>query len=513
MSTPAAPHIPVGDEPASVRSQSGLALAAIAWRQKRVVVLVVFLCVAAAVLLSLRQTKSYEGTASLLFRDPGFARTLYGNDLFAAGQDPQRTAQTNIDVVGSTNVAAVARQILKSDESVTSLAASVSVEPSSDSDVAKVTATRGTPEDAANVANAFADGYIRYRQKTDRDAVRAAKLQVERTLASASAETRPGILRNQRQLEVLETLQTGNAEVVDRAQPNSTPVSPRPKRNAIFGLILGLLAGFALALLVDLLDRRLRDEDDVLTTFPDFPLLAAVPNDPRAVAGNEVSGRTGEAYRMLREGLYFEDSDHRARSLLVTSTDEGEGKSTVARHLAILLASSGQEVLLIEADMRRPTSGDRLGVSRSSRGLSNALTSGTPVHSLVQRPMRDIPSFMILPSGPVPGRPADLLRGDVADDVLMQAREIADVVIIDAPPLLPVSDARALLQSLQIDAVLMVARVGVTRRDRARDARRVLDQAGRRVIGLVVTASGNWQPSSYYDATNESSVSAPAGVR
>lgn len=479
------------------------ALVAVAWRRKRLIALVTVLCVLTAVLLSLRQTKQYESTASLLFRDPGFARTLYGNDLFDAGGDPQRATQTNIDVVGSPSVGRFVQSRLRSEESVGSLVDSVTVEPSSDSDVATVTARREDPEDAARVANAFARGYIDYRRTTDQRTVRLAEELIGRSLQAAPAETRPGLLDSQRRLEVLRTLQTGNAEVVAQAEANASPVSPRPKRNALFGAMLGLLAGFGLALLVDLLDRRLPRDEDVEAAYPDYPLLTTIPNDR---AGNEavaVAGRTGEAYRMLRESLRFADPDREARCIVVTSADEGEGKSTVARHLAVLLASTGQDVVLVEADMRRPTIARLLGMDSRSLGLSNVLTTQMEVRHVLLRPLEDIPTLMVLPAGAVPPRPADLLRQGSVNGVLEQLREMGDVVIIDSPPLLPVADTRALLQSSGVDGVLMVGRVGATRRDQAHEAKRVLAQSGKRVIGLVVTAGKQTERSSYYDEPGE----------
>lgn len=481
------------------RSGVSFELVRVAWRRKTLIFLVVILSVLVAILISTREAKQYESSASLLFRDPGFSRVLSGNGLFDPGQDPKRAAQTNIDVVGSTNVAEVVKRALKTNESADSLARSVTVTPSSDSDVAKVTATRSSPEEAAQIANAFADGYIRYRQSTDRAAVQNAKDLIHQSLQTATPDTRPGLLDSLRQLEVLRTVQTGNAEVIARAQPDPTPVSPRPKRNAIFGFILGVLAGFGLALLIDFLDRRLQREEDVEHVYAGYPLLTTVPDDRRDNEVVEAGGRTGEAYRMLRESLRFVDQDRTARCLLVTSADESEGKSSVARHFAVTLASSGAAVVLVEADMRRPTASRKLGIDGRSMGLSNLLVSNLRVRHLLLKPLGPDSTLSVLPAGPVPARPADLLRTPRAAEVLEQLREQAEIIIVDAPPLLAVADTRALLQLPQIDGVIMVGRVRVTRRDRAAEARRVLRQSGRRVIGLVVNGGSHTAGSSYYN--------------
>jgi len=494
----------VGEE--DERGAGSLQLLRVMWRRRLLVVLVLVLCVLTSVLLSIRQTKEYEASASVLFRDPGFARTIYGSDLFAAGQDPKRAAQTNIDVVHSVNVARVAKERLKVHESITSLLTSVTVEPSSDSDVANITARRSSPDDAVRVADAFAFGYIAYRQSTDRLAVQRAKDLIHQSLASAQPDSRAGLLGSLRQLEVLRTLQTGNAEVIAPALASASPVSPRPKRNALFGIVLGLLVGCAVALVTDFLDRRLQREEDVERAYSDFPLLTTVPEDKGTNEALDGTGRTGEAYRMLREGLRFVDPERTARCLVITSADENEGKSTVARHLAVVLSSSGQEVVLVEADMRRPTAAVALGVHARSAGLSDTLASTVSPIDLLVRPLYGGPSLSVLPAGHVPPRPADLLRTPRAGAVLAELRENADVVIVDAPPLLPVADTRALLQLPQVDGVIMVGRVRVTRRDRAREARRVLTQTGRRVVGLVITGGTDNTRSSYYQ---ESETSTP----
>jgi succinoglycan biosynthesis transport protein ExoP len=486
------------DEVGEDRATSPFELFRVIWRRRLLVILVVILCTLVSLLLVVRTPKEYSSSASLLFRDPGFARTLYGNDLFDAGQDPKRATQTNLDVVASTNVAVEAKKLLHTDESVGSLLGSITVTPGSDSDVATVEATRPTPNDAAAVANAFAKAYISYRQATDRAAVQKAQDLIQSSLNTAAADERSGLLTSLRQLEVLKTLQTGNAEVVAQAEPNDSPTSPKPKRDAIFGLIVGLLAGCGLALLVDYLDRRLQTEDDVERAYSDFPVIATVPEDRIGSLQLEPSGRTGESYRMLREGLRFLDPERNVRCLVVTSADESEGKSTVARHLAITLAAVGQDVILLEADMRRPTAGAKLGVDPGSLGFSDILASDEPAVRHLVTPLGRGSTLDVLPGGTVPPNPADLLRTGRAGDVLAELRDAADIVIIDAPPLIPVADTRVLLQLPQVDGVILVGRVGTTRRDRAREARRVLLQSHRRVLGLVVTGTTDSLTSSYY---------------
>ena len=235
-------------------------LLSVLWRRKLIVITTVVVSVIVALGLSLRSSKQYAASAQLLFRDPGFAQALFGNGLFSTGpEEPQRTTQTSIDVVTSLAVGDEAAGILKTKEPVTSLIESLTVTPNANADIATVKATRSSPEEAAAVANAFAEGYVNYRRQSDRAKVVQAEELVNQSIATSTNPAEQAKLQESlRQLGVLRALQTGDAEVIQRAQPNSKAVSPKPKRDALLGLVVGLLLGAALALLVDFLDRRLK---------------------------------------------------------------------------------------------------------------------------------------------------------------------------------------------------------------------------------------------------------------
>lgn len=469
------------------------------WRRRLVVIATVVISVAIALALSLRSPKEYGASAQLLFRDPGFAQALFGNNLFSTGtQEPQRTTQTNIDVVTSLNVAAEAASILKTKEPVSSLLESIAVSPNADADIATIKATRSNPREAAAVANAFADGYIVYRRQTDRSTVAQAEELVGQSLKTAAPGEQTKLAESLRQLGVLRSLQTGDAEVIARAQPNTNPVSPKPKRDGILGFVVGLLLGCGLALLVDFLDRRMKTLDDFERVCPDYTLIASVPHTPAdARMAGHLTGPTGESYRMLREGLRFLDPAGKARCFVITSADESEGKSTVAVNLASALAAVGRRVILLEADMRRPTVGTLLDIRRDAPGLSDMLVSSGDLDEFLV-PIDGEPGLGVIPSGTIPPNSADLLSAGRMAEVLAQVRDAADYVIIDSPPLLPVADTRVLLQLSQVDGVIMIGRAGVSRRDRLRAASRVLSQSGSRVFGLVVTDVKLAAGSGYY---------------
>jgi polysaccharide biosynthesis transport protein len=500
------PDLETALDSSSAPTVSPFELLTVLWRRKLAVAVVFLVSVVAVLALSLHSAKQYSASAQLLFRDPGFAEALFGNGLFNTGQqEPQRTTQTNIDVVTSLNVASEAKRLLNTNESLGTLLNSISVTPSSDADIATIKATRSTPKEAAAVANAFANGYIIYRRQTDRATVGQAETLVQQSLSTAAPAEQPRLQDSLRQLGVLQALQTGNAEVTATAQPDGTPVSPKPKRDAILGAFVGLLLGCALALLIDFLDRRLKTLEDVERAYDGYPVIASIPHAPAHLsAASQHGGPVGEAYRMLREGLRFLDPSGMARCFVITSADESEGKSTVAVNLASALAAVDQRVILLEADMRRPTAAAQLGVDQNAPGLSDLLVSRGDLEDYLFA-VDSEPGLMVLPSGTIPPNSADLLSVGHMGEVIARVRRAADIVIVDSPPLLPVADTRVLLQMPEIDGVIMVARAGSSRRDRASAARRLLEQSKRRVFGLVVTdVTGLDDSSYYYDAPRNS---------
>ncbi len=485
-------------EATSAPTVSPFELLSVLWRRKLIVIGTVIVCVLVSVALSLRSSKQYSSSAQILFRDPGFAQALFGNGLFSTGtEEPQRTTQTSIDVVTSLNVGTEAARILKTKEPVSSLLESVNVQPAGNADIATVKATRSSPHEAAGVANAFAEGYVNYRRQSDRAKVTQAEELVNQSIASSPNPAEQTKLQESlRQLGVLRALQTGDAEVIERAQPNSKAVSPKPKRDAVLGLVVGLLLGSGLALLVDFLDKRLKKLEDFERILPDYPVIASVPTT-QAGRTRQLTGPAAESYRMLREGIRFLDPGGQARCLVVTSADESEGKSTVAVNLASSIAAVGRKVILIEADMHRPTATKLLGMGRGTLGLSDLLVSDSDVEEFLVG-VESEPGLAVLPSGTHPPNSADLLAAGRMEEVLQHLSRSAEVVIIDSPPLLPVADTRVLLRLSAVSGVILVGRAGVSRRDRVRAAGQVLAQSGRRVFGLVVTDVSSTGSSYYY---------------
>lgn len=476
---------------------SPLRLLRVIWERKWIVLACLIAALVVAAISVARAEKKYEATSELLLRDPGFARTLFGSDLFESGATPERDTSTTLEVIQSAQVTDRVVRTLPQEDEEQLADLELEVTAGDNSNIVRITATTPDPRVSARIANAYANEFVAYSRDRDRAKVRDAKLIVEQTIEAAPPEQQQSLQDSLRQLTVLEALQTGEGDVLAPARPNFEAASPKPFQSAVLAGVLGLLLGIAAALLADLLDRRLKTSEDFERAFG-HPILVNVPRGAVQVRGEEtLAGARAEPYRMLREGLRFLEVSGTQRCLLVTSPDAGEGKTTVAVNLAQALVAGGDDVILIEADLRRPMASRQLGIERSGMGLSSGLVGGRQLEELLV-PADATGKLRVLPTGPVPPNPADLLRSPHMAELVAAARAAADVVLIDAPPLLPVSDTHVLLDLPGIDGVLLVARSNTTRRDRARAAARLLEHSERRVLGVVVTGTRERLGDYYY---------------
>lgn len=265
---------------------------------------------------------------------------------------------------------------------------------------------------------------------------------------------------------------------------NPTPVSPRTALNLAIGLIIGLVLGVVIALMREVMDRTVR-QVAVLQDVAGEPNLGVIPYDRSAkrsplIAETNAHSTRAEAFRQLRTNLQFLDVDRPVRILVVTSSVPHEAKSTTATNLAVSFAESGRRVLLIEADLRRPKVADYLGFERSV-GLTNVLTGAVGVEDAVQ-PWGSTGMF-VLGSGPIPPNPSELLGSTAMSSLLTTLRQEYDIVVIDSPPLLPVTDAA--VTAKHSDGCLLVVRYGKTKRGQIQTALRSLRSVDARILGTV----------------------------
>lgn len=272
--------------------------------------------------------------------------------------------------------------------------------------------------------------------------------------------------------------------------------SPRPLRNLALGLTSGLLLGLALAALRQALDNTVKSREDVreatgAATLGAIGFDAGTKRRPLIVQDEARSVRA-EAFRALRTNLQFVSVDGPLGSFVITSAVPSEGKSTMACNLAIALAQAGVRVCLVEGDLRRPKVADYLGLE-GAVGLTNVLVGSAALEDVLQ-PWAD-GTLEVLASGPIPPNPSEMLGSRGMERVLADLRARFAVVIVDAPPLLPVTDA-AVLAALTSGAVLSV-RAGHTRKDQLAQAAAALDAAGARLLGVVLNMVPGKGPDSY----------------
>ncbi|MEQ4304549.1 polysaccharide biosynthesis tyrosine autokinase [Plantactinospora sp. B6F1] len=277
-------------------------------------------------------------------------------------------------------------------------------------------------------------------------------------------------------------------EVVGGPRVNAEPVSPRPVRNLVLAGVLGLVLGAALSVLRGLTDTTFRD-GETLQEATSAPLLGSIPYDGHArsnplIVGTAAQTARAEAMRKLRTNLRFVDAQEPARVIAVTSAVQAEGKSTLACNLAITLAEAGWQVLLVDADLRRPRVAGYLGLGAGA-GLTDVLIGEVAVEDVLQ-PWGD-KSLLVLPGGSVPPNPSELLGSKAMADLLLSLRELTDIVIIDTPPLLAFTDG--VVVAVQADGALLVARQGKTPSAQTAAAAQALHAVSARVLGCVLNMS------------------------
>lgn len=496
-------------DPAAGRTSSLITAFRLLRERWWIVAICFVLAVALAVALDSRRVDQYEATATLLFGSNATNATGVVNaGASSVSNDPQRDQGTTLLLVTSSSVAERARRALATQQPSDSLAGQVTASAQPDANLVDVTATDPDPRRAARLANVFADQYKLFRRDSERDGLAQGIADLRRQLATLAPDAtteRQAITTALSQLTTTQAASTGGVQVVDRATVPSTPSSPRPKRDAVLGGLLGLAFGAVLAFALDVFDRRLKTVTDFeraygITATASVPLgrsLRHASDDVEAI----------EPFRILRSGLDLIGARGLVDSVLVTSAVMGEGKSTTAIGLARAIAMSGQSVVLVELDLRRPTLHEYFHLGEDRRGLTSALINHVPLDELIRQPVPELPTLSVLAAGGIPQRSAELLDSAEMDELFKELRSRFDTVVMDAPPLLPVADTRGLLDLPSVAACLIVGRAFVTTRDQASRARAILAHHGARQLGLVVnglhSAQARYEYGSGYEASAE----------
>jgi non-specific protein-tyrosine kinase len=503
-------------------------------RRKAVVLITVGVLVGLVLVSSFVQESVYSASAELLLQPKQSESPFDANT--GARIDPARALATDIEVLESQLVQAEVRRRLGS-------APPVSASPVGQTDVVRVTAEHADPKRAAEVANTYAAAYIDVRRQQTVDGLLAAGEEIQERVtdlqqqirglddqvAVAPAEAQGAIresVSEQRQLLVQQqslfkqtldkltvdaNLASGGAQLVGSAVVPTDPVRPKPLRNAIVAGILGLMLGTALAFVVEYLDDSIKTREDLERITAPVPVIALIPaidgwkerDDVQLVSVTAPSSPAAEAYRTLRTAIQFVALDRPMGVLQVTSSNASEGKTTTLANLGVALAKAGQRVILVCCDLRRPRLHDFFGLSNDV-GFTSLLLGNAPVSKVLQA-VPDVPRLRLLASGPLPPNPSELLSSKRTKEVFAALKAECDIVLIDSPPVLPVTDALVLFR--QVDATLMVFSAGGTTQSQAAAALAMAKQVDAPLIGTVL--NGVTGPAGYgnrytysYRATN-----------
>ena len=470
-------------------------LGAISRRRSQITVLVLLVTVP-AVVVSLLSTPVYSGRAEVLLQ----ART--SETLFESTSsipvDPAREVRNEIRILSSEPVRAAVRTQLGTVPKVTA-------RPIGGTDLISVSVRSTDPARAALVANTYASAYIDHRRKQAVDDVLAASRQVQGKItelqqqidAAPAGVQRDALIESQgvfkqrlNQLQVDGALKQGGAQLVTPAVAPTSPVAPRPLRTGGVALLLGLALGVGFTLLREVVDDSIKSKDEFERVAPGVPVLGLIPvvsawrgkDGPYLVSLQEPTSPASEAYRTLRTSIQFIGLDRPMRTLQVTSANSQEGKTTTLANLAVALARSGSTVAIVCCDLRRPRLHEFFGLSNSV-GFTSVLLGKVPLAGAMQ----EVPGqsrLFLLASGPLPPNPSELLASKRTVEVLGSLQAEYDIVLMDSPPVLPVTDAIVL--SGRVDATLLVAVAGATTRKETARAVELLHQVDAPVVGAVL---------------------------
>jgi capsular exopolysaccharide synthesis family protein len=492
----------------------------VVWRRKWIALLVTIMVTAAAFGFSERQQKLYAATSQLVnttSSSGAVTKNSSGNTWSTSHAPLLATLAGAKWVINHSGLGKISPAQLLNE---TTVAADPNV------DAVDFTVTDPSPAVAQQLATAWSTTAGTYSNKIDStnllssirtlnadiaaDQADIVKNNASTTLSATDRATKNRVL-NLQIATYQNTLNKKNAQITNpglqlqgRSSQSANETQPKTSRNAIIGLVLGVILGVILAFLRDLLDTRIRTVDEVGRRLR-LPLLASIPSRPRALRDHAVvlmtpqggaQMPTAEAFRILK--LNLSSTLRRGMKVIMfTSASDDEGISTTVANLAVALTRAGQHVVVVDANMRRPALGgffgldDRMGVSDILSGHSQLGDALTIVDVSREHPLETSANgagggaglLEVLPAGPIPGDAAELLDSRSMTELLRELRTRADVVLVDAPPMLPVTDAMVL--GTKVDAVVVVARARLASRPQLVALGRALEACAAPRLGFV----------------------------
>jgi non-specific protein-tyrosine kinase len=477
-----------------------------------------------AFIVSRQITPIYEGTTTVLVNEP----TTGADSNYTAILTSERLTRTYAEMMTKSQVLAGVEKNLGLTMKIEDLTRAIDVSPVRDTQLIEIKARNADPQLAAGIANQIVAVFSDQVQALQASRFSESKQSLETELAATDQKIKEtsdalqklggndqasrdrlesalvqyrqsytSLLQSYEQVRLAEAESTSNVIQVEPAQPPEKPVLPRTLLNVSLACVLGFLLGLGIAFLLEALDNTLRTPEDVSGQLG-LPVLGVIAdshfaNDRPAVIA-EPRSPVAEAFRTLRTNLQFASVDVPLRTILVTSPSPGEGKSTIAANLATVIAQGGKRVVILDADMRRPTVHQIFDV-KNENGLTDLVLNGNhnPGHQTQQT---TVEGLTVLTSGELPPNPVELLGSEKMSALIEAISRQADVVVIDSPPVLMVTDSSVLAQ--RVDGVLLVIRQGETNLEIARQSLEQLQRVGANVVGAVLNGVKFGRSSYYY---------------
>ncbi len=497
-------------------------------RRAPLVALCIMVVAGAAFGFSKEKTKQYTASASLAFNSNPLSRQIAGLPVSNTGSALLAQEASNVELVKGGDMAAKTASLLGHGLTEEGVLGRLNVAGQGESGIVVVSATTTSPKLSAEIANTYAFQFVKEQQSANEQYYKAVLAIVHKQLARLSPRERAGSNGVQLQaraqtLSLLSELKEGDAAVVATARVPTIPSSPKTSKNVVLGIVVGLLIGLGLAFVLERFDHRIRSPEELegiyhlplLGEISPSPALSRPARDKRGVPA-VVPAAEAEAFSLIRARLRFFNIDRNLRTIVIASAEPGDGKTTIARHLAEAAARSGSRVLLLEVDLRHPTLAEHLAI-RSEIGLADVLIDAVPISEATQSIDLDAAPGegasgrtldVLLAGALLPPNPGELLESHATDLVIEQARAAYDLVVIDTPPLTAVSDAFPLLT--KVDGIAIVGRIGQSRRGAAERLHHVLASSGAPLLGVIANGSKSGDPTAYAAASNGESSSTAA---
>lgn len=463
-----------------------------------------------ATLFAVARPNVYEARSSVLIARQSLANQLTGTvDIGLQQQSFDQVLQTQAKLARTaTVVEATLGTAAGTGQDPEGFRDDSSVVVAANSDLLNFSVRSRDPGLAQELSIAYAQAYVAYRTKLDSVALERARDDLQDAIGAARKQGRSGanlvsrLAASMQDLETRMALQSSNAQVVERAQA-ATKIAPRPKRDAAIGLLVGILLGLVLIWARETFDTRVRsgDETEAILRAPVLGRVREPSSDTEALTMlSDPHGATAEAFRVLRANLTFGVRARDAKVVAVTSSMQGEGKSTTIANLAIAAAMSGKTVALVDIDLRRPRVAQLFGVPAhpgvTDIGLGDALVGDArnaiqlPVSSNIRGGV-----LHVIPAGAVPPDPGEFVTAPAIGRMMEALRNEYDMVFVDGPPA-GLSDTSAVLG--YSDAVFVCVRLGLVKRPMLREIKKRLDQFTVPLLGVVVTNAAADETASYY---------------